>query len=114
MLTPREIAQVYDLHASAVWRGEESPSLFANWLAGHWMPNPPAEPELPPDAVSFLGGAGLGIRWYAQDEVLVGYVAGRPRGSYLISIDDSPPIPPVPGINTFAANEWSDLAGRAR
>ncbi len=95
MLSPRTLAALYDLHLAAVWRGHEASSMFGNWLEARWSTGGPAEPSVPPDAVSVLGGAGAGIRWYTQGEAILGYVAGRPRGCYVVRCTEEPPPPPA-------------------
>ena len=96
MLSPRTLAGLYDLYLAAVWRGHAPPSMFGDWLEARWCPGVPTEPPVPPDAVSVLGGAGAGIRWYAVGATIVGFVAGRPRGCYVIARDEKPPQPPSP------------------
>ncbi|MEA2598418.1 MAG: hypothetical protein QOF01_4887 [Thermomicrobiales bacterium] len=95
MLSPRTLASLYDLHLAAVWRGHEPTSILGNWLEARWSASELVEPPAPPDAVSVLGGAGAGIRWYALGETIVGYVAGRPRGCYIVRRSEEPPLPPA-------------------
>ncbi len=92
MLSPRALAVLYDLHLAAVWRGQESASDFGAWLDGRWWSGGLAEPDTPPDAVSVLGGAGTGIRWYVVGESILGFVGRRPRGCYVMGRDDVPPL----------------------
>jgi hypothetical protein len=101
MLSPRTLSGLYDLHLAAVWRGHAPPSMFSDWLEARWWADGPAEPAAPPDAVSVLGGAGGGIRWYGRGDSIVGYVTGRPRGCYVVALNDIPPQPPT------AFPDWS-------
>jgi hypothetical protein len=82
------LAILYDLHLAAVWRGEDASNEFGAWLEGRWWAGGLAEPETPPDAVSVLGGAGAGIRWYGVGENILGFVGGRPRGCHVVACDD--------------------------
>jgi hypothetical protein len=98
MLTPRTLAGLYDLHLAAVWRGHAPSNMFNDWLEAHWCPDAPSEPPSPPDAVRVLGGAGAGIRSYAAGEAIVGFVAGRSYGSYVVARDEQPPRSPSPAL----------------
>jgi hypothetical protein len=99
MLSPRMLAGLYDLHLAAVWRGHKSSSIFGDWLEARWCPGAPTEPEAPPDAVSVLGGAGAGIRWYGAGDAIVGFVGDRSRGCYVVATEDRPPEVPSPGLH---------------
>ena len=99
MLTPRMLAGLYDLHLAVVWRGHAPSSIFSDWLEARWCPGAPSEPPSPPDAVSVLGGAGAGIRWYAAGDAIVGIVAGRPYGCYVVARGEQPPRPPSPALS---------------
>ena len=85
MLTPQDLALAYDRHVAALWRGETDTTLaFATWLVPFWVDDGPPEPVDYPDAVSFLRGAGRGIRWYCIDTDIVGYLPGCPNGCYRV------------------------------
>ncbi len=99
MLSPRILAGLYDLHLAAVWRGHESSDMFGDWLEARWCAGAPNEPDAPPEAVSVLGGAGAGIRWYATGDAIVGFVAGRPRGCYVVARNEHPPEPPSAALD---------------
>jgi hypothetical protein len=107
VLSPRTLAGLYDLHLAAVWRGHEPPSMFGDWLGARWRRGGPAEPDATPDAVSVLGGAGAGIRWFAVGETIVGFVAGRPRGCYVVARTDRPPQPP--SAAAYRPTTWPPL-----
>jgi hypothetical protein len=97
MTTPRELARDCDLAMAARWRGEDAAAeAFTAWLEGHWWAGCPAEPPEPPAAMSVLGGAGAGVRWYARGGAMFGYVRGR-RGCYCVPADASPPAIPTSG-----------------
>jgi hypothetical protein len=98
MLSPRTLAGFYDLHLAAVWRGYAPSSMFSDWLDAHWCPGAPSEPSSPPGAVSVFGGAGAAIRWYAAGDAIVGFVAGRSYGSYVVARDEQPPRSPSPAL----------------
>jgi hypothetical protein len=92
MLTPRDLAFAYDRWLAARWRGEDDEARpFGDWIESFWCAEAPSEPRTGPDAVSVLGGAGRGIRWYADGAVIRGYVVGRPRGCYLVPAATVPP-----------------------
>ena len=99
MNTPRSLAVRFDLYLAACWRGDEC-EAFGDWLDARWCPEAPPEPAEGPAAVSVLGGAGRGIRWYERGGAIVGYVAGRPRGCYLIAATDEPPPVAIGGFPT--------------
>jgi hypothetical protein len=76
--------------------------MFGNWLEARWCVGNPAEPDGAPDAVSVLGGAGAGIRWYTVGDTVVGFISGRPRGCYVVAREDRPleiPPPNMPAAN---------------
>ena len=109
MLTPRELALAYDRFVAARWRGEEGATeAFAVWLEAHWTGDAPPEPDDCPDAVSFLGGAGAGIRWYAAGGAVLGYVAGRQRGCYWVPLGAAPP-PVRPPVDVPLGQDAPDL-----
>ena len=92
MLTPRDLAVAYDRWLAAHWRGEDdSARPFGDWIESFWCGTAPPEPGAGPDAVSILGGAGRGIRWYADGPTIRGYVVGRPYGCYLVPVATTPP-----------------------
>ena len=112
MLTPRDLAYAYDRWLAARWRGEDDDArAFGDWVESFWCPEAPVEPAAVPDAVSVLGGAGRGIRWYADGDVVRGYVVGRPRGCYLIPIATVPPAE-VSRL-AFAVGPMADLSPAA-
>jgi hypothetical protein len=109
MISPRELALAYDQYAAALWRGDDAEAgAFATWLDGYWADEGPAETPDSPHVVSFLGGAGAGIRWYARGRTIVGYVGNRPRGCYQVPVDAAPPL-----IAPFAKRD-RPRAGAAR
>jgi hypothetical protein len=92
MTSPDELALAYNRYAAALWRGEESEvRAFATWLLGYWVDEAPPELADDPHAVSALGGAGAGIRWYARDGTVVGYVGSQAQGCFQVPVDAAPP-----------------------
>jgi hypothetical protein len=92
MVSPRQIALTYDRVISAHWRGEiDTASALDAWFEAHWSDQAPPEPEAPPEGTSVLGDSGAGIRWYARDDVVLGYVSRRPDGCYRVPIQESVP-----------------------
>jgi hypothetical protein len=93
-VSPREIALAYDRVVSAHWRGEtEEATAVGTWFEAHWSDLAPPEPDDPPEGTSVLGDSGSGIRWYARDEVVVGYVSRRPDGCYRVPMREvMPPL----------------------
>ena len=92
MTSPHELALAYDRYATALWRCDDAEAeAFATWLGGHWADEESPEPGGHPNAVSVLGGAGAGIRWYARGRAIVGYVASQSRGCYRVPVDAPPP-----------------------
>lgn len=102
MLSPRALAVLYDLHLAAIWRGDAPPSILGDWLEARWCTGSPSEPEVTPDAVSILEGAGAGSRWYSAGETVVGFVSGRPHGCFVIARELRPPQPPNPEFHGVA------------
>ena len=91
-VSPRQIALTYDRVISAHWRGEtDAASALDSWFEAHWSDQAPPEPEAPPDGTSVLGDSGAGIRWYARDDVVLGYVSRRPDGCYRVPMQESVP-----------------------
>jgi hypothetical protein len=102
-LSPQNLALAYDRLIAARWRGEDAAAdVCAAWFEAHWTVQAPPEPDDPPGAASVLGGAGHGIRWYARDRIIFGYVTGRP-GCYRVSTSDAIPAVTPP---------WEMLAGQ--
>jgi len=92
MTSPNELALTYDRYAAARWRGDDAEAeAFATWLGRYWADEELAEPDDPPNAVSVLGGAGAGIRWYARGRTIVGHVTSQSRGCYQVPVDAAPP-----------------------
>lgn len=92
LVSPRQIALTYDRVISAHWRGEiDTASALDAWFEAHWSDQAPPEPEAPPEGTSVLGDSGAGIRWYARDDVVLGYVSRRPDGCYRVPIQESVP-----------------------
>jgi hypothetical protein len=78
MPAARALARSYDQAASAFWRGDaETARRFDDWLAAFWDETGPAEPVGQASEISVLGGSGRGIRWYATESTVLGYVPGR-------------------------------------
>lgn len=91
-VSPRQLALDYDRVISAHWRGEtEAATTFGTWFEAHWSDQAPPEPDDPPEGTSILGGAGSGIRWYARDEAVIGYVSRRPDGCYRVRMSEAVP-----------------------
>jgi hypothetical protein len=92
LVSPRQIALTYDRVVSAHWRGETDAAIaFDAWFEAHWSNQAPPEPEAPPEGTSVLGDSGAGIRWYARDEVVLGYVSRRPDGCYRVPMREAMP-----------------------
>jgi hypothetical protein len=92
LVSPRQIALTYDCVVSAHWRGEtDTASALDAWFQAHWSDQAPPEPEAPPEGTSVLGDSGAGIRWYARDEVVLGYVSRRPNGCYRVPMREAMP-----------------------
>lgn len=106
MYSPHDLALAYDRHVAALWREEsETARVFATWLAAFWVEGGPPEPVAYPDAVSFLGAAGRGIRWYRLDTDIIGYLPGCPNGCYRVPATVTPSAPafaPAPGNGSDA------------
>jgi hypothetical protein len=96
LVSPRQIALTYDRVVSAHWRGEtDAAVIFDAWFEAHWSDQAPPEPDAPPEGTSVLGDSGAGIRWYARDDVVLGYVSRRPDGCYRVPIREAmPPLTP--------------------
>jgi hypothetical protein len=91
-VSPRQIALTYDRVISAHWRGEtDTATVLDAWFEAHWSDQAPPEPDAPPEGTSVLGGSGAGIRWYACDEVVLGYVSRRPNGCYRVPMREAVP-----------------------
>ena len=83
LVSPRQIALTYDRVVSAHWRGEtDTATAFDAWFEAHWSDQAPPEPDAPPEGTSVLGDSGAGIRWYARDATVLGYLSRRPGGCY--------------------------------
>jgi hypothetical protein len=92
-LSPQALALAYDRFVSARWRGEdEVADAFAAWFEAHWTGQAPPEPDSPPAAASILGGAGTGIRWYALEDSVLGYVGESVAGCYRVSPHEIAPV----------------------
>ncbi len=95
MLNPQDVALAYDRHVAAFCREDiDAAMAFAIWLAPFWVDDRPPQPADYPDAVSFLGGAGRGIRWYRIDGAIVGYASGWPGGCYRVPVAAVLPVSP--------------------
>ena len=92
MLSASDLAGGYDRYVSARWRGDPGADDFAVWLESHWTGEAPPEPTDAPSAVSVLGGASPGIRWYERGGVVLGYAPGRPRGCYWVPMAATMPV----------------------
>jgi len=91
-VSPRQIALTYDRVVSAHWRGEtDTASALDAWFEAHWSEQAPPEPDAPPEGTSVLGGSGAGIRWYARDDVVLGYVSRRADGCYRVPMREAVP-----------------------
>ena len=91
-VSPRQIALTYDRVVSAHWRGEtDSATALDAWFEAHWSDEAPPEPEAPPEGTSVLGDSGAGIRWYARDDLVLGYVSRRPDGCYRVTMREAVP-----------------------
>lgn len=100
---PEQLARAFDRVIAAHWRGQDDVAVSgAAWFEAHWTGQAPPEPSEPPSAASVLAGAGSGIRWYAQDHVVFGYVSSRRDGCYRVTSDDPVPVLVAP---------WEVLAG---
>ncbi len=91
-VSPRQIALTYDRVISAHWRGEtDTATTLDAWFEAHWSDQAPPEPDAPPEGTSVLGDSGAGIRWYARDEAVLGYVSRRPNGCYRVPMREAVP-----------------------
>ena len=91
-VSPRQIALTYDRVVSAHWRGEtDTATTLDAWFEAHWSDQAPPEPDAPPEGTSVLGDSGAGIRWYARDEAVLGYVSRRPNGCYRVPLREAVP-----------------------
>ena len=91
-VSPRQIALTYDRVVSAHWRGEtDMATTLDAWFEAHWSDQAPPEPDAPPEGTSVLGDSGAGIRWYARDEAVFGYVSRRPNGCYRVPMREAVP-----------------------
>jgi len=91
-VSPKEIALAYDRVVSAHWRGEiDEATVVGTWFEAHWSDQAPPEPDDPPEGTSVLGDSGSGIRWYARDEAVIGYVSRRPDGCYRVPLREVMP-----------------------
>ena len=92
LVSPKQIALTYDRVVSAHWRGETDIAIaFDEWFEAHWSDQAPPEPDAPPEGTSVLGDSGAGIRWYARDAVVLGYVSRRPDGCYRVPMRETLP-----------------------
>jgi hypothetical protein len=92
LVSPRQIALTYDRVVSAHWRGEtDMAAAFDTWFEAHWSEQAPPEPDTPPEGTSVLGDSGAGIRWYARDATVLGYVSRRPGGCYRVPMREALP-----------------------
>jgi hypothetical protein len=92
LVSPRQIALTYDRVVSAHWRGETDIAIaFDAWFEAHWSDQAPPEPDAPPEGTSVLGDSGAGIRWYARDATVLGYVSRRPDGCYRVPMRETLP-----------------------
>ena len=91
-VSPRQLALTYDRVVSAHWRGETDTAIVLDtWFEAHWSDQAPPEPDAPPEGTSVLGDSGAGIRWYARDEAVLGYVSRRPDGCYRVPVREAVP-----------------------
>jgi len=91
-VSPRQLALTYDRVVSAHWRGETDTAIALDtWFEAHWSDQAPPEPDAPPEGTSVLGDSGAGIRWYARDEAVLGYVSRRPDGCYRVRMREAVP-----------------------
>jgi hypothetical protein len=91
-VSPRQLALTYDRVVSAHWRGEtDTATALDAWFEAHWSEQAPPEPDAPPEGTSVLGDSGAGIRWYARDEAVLGYVSRRPDGCYRVRMREAVP-----------------------
>ena len=92
LVSPRQIALTYDCVVSAHWRGEtDTANTLDAWFQAHWSDQAPPEPEASPEGTSVLGDSGAGIRWYARDDVILGYVSRRSDGCYRVPMRETVP-----------------------
>jgi hypothetical protein len=110
LVSPRQVALTYDRVVSAHWRGEtNTATAFDEWFEAHWSDQAPPEPDAPPEGTSVLGGSGAGIRWYARDEAVLGYVSRRPDGCYRVPMrEDLPALMASWGILELEATRQPD------
>ena len=91
-VSPKQLALTYDRVVSAHWRGETDTAIVLDtWFEAHWSDQAPPEPDAPPEGTSVLGDSGAGIRWYARDEAVLGYVSRRPDGCYRVPVREAVP-----------------------
>ncbi len=92
----RDIARTYEVYAAASRALDPAAPVLGAWFHAWWGDHCPIEPDAGPDAISDDGAGGRGVRWYAQGEVVVGYVPGC-HACYQIPL--AAPLPP------FAADD---------
>jgi hypothetical protein len=85
MLTPLRVAIAYDRCAGAIWEGDAGTvRAGVAWFEAWWTDDAPPEPRLWPHAISLEAGTGTAIRWYAEGDLILGYVPRRTQGCYRI------------------------------
>ena len=78
----RLMANAWTAYYAALWHGDPSVSVFAEWLAGFWEPSL-ERPDGAPDARSELAAVGRDIEWFERDGWVYGVVPGQ-SGGYLL------------------------------
>jgi len=85
-ITGVQIAKLLDRFISAVWLGEPvDADEFFRWLGSTWVASNQLPPAGVPEAISVLAAGGRGVWWYAQSDLLLGYIPHREDGYYRVS-----------------------------
>jgi hypothetical protein len=76
------MANAWSAYYAALWHGDPSVAVFAEWLAGFWEPSLD-RPDGLPDARSAPASVGRDIEWFERDVWVYGVVPGQ-SGGYLL------------------------------
>src|SRR5262245_49099676 len=97
MTTAARLARRFDAGHSCLRPVHDRATDFDSWLGAFWTIACPPEPDTCPDAVSLLDGFGTrAIRWYDQDDEVLGYLPGLASRCYRVPADAVEP--PLDGV----------------